>query len=81
VPDGQPAASLGECSRLIATAIVGHDAGDLDAKAAIMTDRGFEERDGAGLLLVGKHLTECEAGMIVDRNMSELPSRPDSTRA
>ncbi len=46
-----------------------------------MTDRGFEERDGAGLLLVGKHLTECEAGMIVDRNMSELPSRPDSTRA
>ncbi len=47
---------------------------DLDAEACVVGDGGFEEGDGALLLLVGHDLGEGDARSVVDADMDELPA-------
>jgi hypothetical protein len=72
--DDEVAASVTEGEGLVATAIVGHDAGDGDAKAFVVSHGCFEERNGTIGLLVGLDLGECDARVIVDTDVDELPA-------
>jgi uncharacterized protein YcfJ len=60
VLDFEQAERLAEAAGFVAGAVVGHDAGDGDAEAAIVAQRG-EEGGGAAGLLVGYDLAEGDA--------------------
>jgi hypothetical protein len=45
----------------------------LDTEAAIVSDRGLEESDGAGLVFVGEDLAEGQPRMVVDGASERLP--------
>ena len=74
VLDAQVPASVAEGEGLVATAVVGHDAGDGDAEAFVVSHGRLEEGNGAIGLLVGLDLGEGDAGMIVDADVDELPA-------
>jgi len=56
----------------VAGAVVGHDAGDLHAEAAVESDGLLEEGDFALLLLIPPDLGESQARCIVDGDVDEL---------
>ena len=74
VLDAQVPASVAECERLVATAIVGHHARDGDAEAFVIGYGRLEKGNGAVGRLVGLDLRERDAGMIVDADVDELPA-------
>jgi len=74
--DAKACASAGEVLCAIARAIVGHDAGDGDPERTIVVDGVVEEGDCTRRPLVGEDLSAGEAGMVVDRDVDELPSDP-----
>jgi len=74
VLDAELLAGVGEGTRTIATAVVGHDTLDGDAEAVEVGDRREEEVDRALLLLVGEDVGTGNAGMVVDGDVSELPA-------
>src|SRR5690606_7115222 len=74
VPEAEVGAGLPEGPGAIAGAVVGHDAGDGDAEAAVVGDGGLEEGNGALLLLVGQDLREGDARGVVDADVDELPA-------
>src|ERR1700692_4097164 len=74
--EAEPLAELAEGEGLVAGAVVGHDAFDLDAEAVVVGEGGLEEAGGASLLLVGHDLGEGDAGVVVDGDMDELPAEP-----
>ncbi len=63
-----------ECDRSVAASVIGHDAIDLDAEAFEVGHGGLEEGDGTLLLLVGEDVDAGDAGMVVDGDVSELPT-------
>ncbi len=58
----------------VAGSVVGHDALDLDAKALVIGDSGFEESDGAAAGLVGLDLGKGGARMVVYGDMHMVPA-------
>jgi hypothetical protein len=74
VLDIQIPASVTEGKGLIATAIVGHDAGDGNAEAFVVGHGRLEEGHRATGLLIGLDLGEGDPGMVVDADMDELPA-------
>ena len=65
-------AGLGEGFGAIAGAVVGHDAGDLYAEAAVASDGVLEKVDCALLLLISQDLGEGQARCVVDGDVDEL---------
>src|SRR5207237_10854292 len=59
---------------LVARAIVGHHRGDANAQPAQAAHGAVQEADGGAAALVGQHLTESEAGRVVDGHVRELPA-------
>ncbi len=47
VPEVEIPAGVAEGEGFVASAVVGHEAGDPDAEAFVVGERGFEEGDGA----------------------------------
>src|SRR5205807_509351 len=74
VSEAEIAAGVAEVEGLVARAVVGHHADDLDAEALVVADGGLKESDGALLFLVGHDLDEGDTGGIVDADMHELPA-------
>lgn len=74
VLDAQVPASVTEGVGFVTTAVVGHDAGDGDAEAFIVSHGGLEEGNGTLGLLVGLDLGERDAGVIVDADVDKLPA-------
>ena len=74
VLDAQLLASIAKGESFVAAAVVGHDAGDGDAEALIMSHSRLEKGNGAIGLLVGLDLGEGDAGMIVDADVDKLPA-------
>ena len=74
VPDAELLAGARESFGLVAASVVGHDALDSDAEAFEVGDGGEEEGDCALLLLVGEDVGAGDAGVIVDRDVGELPA-------
>ena len=72
--DAQVPASVAEGESLVATAIVGHDAGDRDAEALVISHSRLEKGNGAVRLLVGLDLGEGDTGMVVNADVDELPT-------
>lgn len=58
----------------IAASIVGHDALDRDAEAFEVGDCCDQECDGAVFCLVGENINAGDTRMVVDGDMSELPT-------
>lgn len=73
--EAQPIAGLGEGSRYVAGAVVGHDAGHGYAETLAIGDGCLEEGYSAPRLLAGLDLAEGDARCIVDADMDELPAR------
>ena len=74
VPEAEVAAGVAEVLRTVAGAVVGHDAGDLDAEAAVVGDGCPEEGGGALLPLVGQDAGEGDPRGVVDADVDELPA-------
>src|SRR5579862_2338855 len=74
VLEAEFAAGVAEVEGFVAGAVVGHDAGDVDAQASVVGHCGVEEGDGAFLFLVGHDLGEGDARGVVDADMDELPA-------
>ena len=74
VLDAQLLASIAKGESLVAAAVVGHDAGDGDAEAVIISHSRLEKGNGAIGLLIELDLGEGDAGMIVDTDVDELPA-------
>src|SRR5882757_3178288 len=72
--DAEVPASVTEGEGLVATTIVGHDAGDGDAEAFVVSHGRPEEGNGTIGLLVGLDLGESDARVIVDTDVDELPA-------
>ena len=72
VLEAELSARSGEGLGAVAGAVVGHDAGDLHAEAAVVSDGLLEEGDGALLFLIPPDLGEGHARCIVDRDVDEL---------
>jgi hypothetical protein len=68
------AAGAAELEIPVAGAVVGHDAGDGDAEAAVVGHGGFEEGGGALLLLVGHDLREGDMRGVINADMDKLPA-------
>ena len=68
------AASLSQEFRDVAGAIVGHDALDLDAQGAEVSQRGMKEFDGTVLTFIGHDAGEGDTGSIVDSDMDVFPA-------
>jgi hypothetical protein len=60
--DAQLLASIAKGESFVAAAVVGHNAGDSDAEAFIISHGRLEKRNGAVGLLVGLDLGEGNAG-------------------
>ena len=69
-------AALGEASRAVAGAVVGHHARDVDAKLVEGGDDGLEEVGDTGVGLVGIDLGAADAGVVVDADMHVVPAGP-----
>ena len=67
--------ALAKAKDVVAGAVVGHHPFDPDAEALVVGDGGFEEGNGAALLLVFPDLAEGNPRVIVDGDMGELPAR------
>jgi hypothetical protein len=74
VLDAEVAASVAEGERLIAAPIVGHDAGDGDAEAFVISHGRPEKGHGAVGGFVGLDLGEGDAGMVVNADVDEIPA-------
>ena len=74
VLDTQVPASVTKSEGFVTAAIVGHDAGDGDAEALVISHRCLEEKHGAFLFLVRQDLGEGDAGVIINTNVDELPA-------
>src|SRR5882757_1871613 len=72
--DAEIPTRIAEGEGFIATAIVGHDAGDGDAEAFVISYRRLEEGDGAIRFLVGFDFGESDPGVVVDTDVHELPA-------
>src|SRR5262249_57310169 len=72
VREAELPADFGEGLGTIAGAVVGHDACDVHAEAAVVSDGLLEEGDGALLFLITPDLGEGQARCVVDRNVDEL---------
>src|SRR6266550_4052067 len=59
--EAEIAAGVAEVEGLVARAVVGHHAGNLDAEALVVADSGLKEGDGALLFLVGHDLDKGDA--------------------
>jgi len=60
--------------REVRAAVVGEDALDLDAVAAVEGDRAVQERDRGCCFLVSEDLGVGEAAVVVDADVDELPA-------
>jgi hypothetical protein len=67
-------AGLGQVTGFITGAVAGHDAGDFDAQAFVISDRRFQELNGADGLFVRLDLGEGDARGVVDADMDEFPA-------
>src|SRR3981189_2203272 len=74
VLDAQVPASITKGEGFVTTAVVGHDAGDGDAEAFVVSHGRLEEGSGTIGFLVGLDLGERDAGVIVDADVDELPA-------
>src|SRR4029450_11386634 len=74
VAQAETFAGPSEGEGLVARAIVGHYALDLDTEAGVIGDRCLEEGDRAALLLVRHDLGEGDAGVIVDADVHVFPA-------
>ena len=72
----QACAALGEASRAVAGAVVGHQASDPQAKLAELGDGGLVEGDDTGAGFVGIHLNDVDARAVVDAHAHVLPAGP-----
>ena len=79
VLDAELLASAREGFRVVAAAIVGHDALDGDAEGFVVGDGGEQEGNGTLLFLIGEDIGKGDAGMIVDGDMDALPAGPLAT--
>src|SRR3989304_3922162 len=68
------AAGVAEVEGSVAGAVVGHDPFEGEGEALVVGEGGFEEGDGATLLLVGEDLREGQARGVVDADVDELPA-------
>ena len=69
-------AALGEASRAVAGAVVGHHASDPHAKLAEVGTGGLEEGGDTGAAFVGRDLGEADAGVVVDADVHVVPAGP-----
>src|SRR3954449_2840574 len=74
VLDAQVPASVTEGEGFVTTAVVGHDAGDGDTEAFVISHGRLEEGNGTIGLLIGLDLGKRDTGVIVDADMDELPA-------
>src|SRR3979411_1486698 len=74
VLDAQVPAGVTEGEGFVTTAVIGHDAGNGDAEAFVVSHGRLEEGSGTIGLLVGLDLGERDAGVIVDADVDELPA-------
>src|SRR4051812_37601035 len=74
VLNAQVSASVTEGEGFVTTAVVGHDAGDGDAEAFVVSHGRQEEGNGTLGRLVRLDLGERDAGVIVDADVDELPA-------
>ena len=79
VLETEPLAQPAESKGLVARAVVGHDALDLDAEAFVVGKSSLEECGGAASPLTVHHLGESDTGVVIDGDMDELPTRPFAT--
>ena len=73
--------ALGEASRAISGAVVGHHTRDVDAKLAEVGDDGSEEVRDTCAGLIGIDLGEADSGVVVDADMHVVPAGSSRTRA
>ena len=64
------------CDGDVGRAVVGEDRLDLDAVAAVESDRATEEGGSGRCFLVCEHLGISEAAVVVDGDVVVLPARP-----
>src|ERR1700710_2308751 len=74
VLDAEVPASVTEGEGFVTTAVVGHDAGDGDTEAFVISHGRLEEGNGTIGLLIGLDLGERDTGVIVDADVDELPA-------
>jgi len=74
VADAQLPAGVAEGEGFVATTVVGHDAGNGDAEALVVSHSGLKEGYGAFRRLVRQDLGKGDAGVIVDADVDELPA-------
>src|ERR1700739_4121080 len=79
--EAEALAEPAEGEGLIAGAVVGHDALDLDAEAFVVGESCLEEGGGAASPLAVHHLGKGDARSIVDGDVDELPARSFAARA
>ena len=77
--DPEIGASRCEDLCFVAGVVIGHDAGDGDAKALIVGEGGLEESDGAAGLLVGQDLGESAADTLAISRESKRAWRSRGT--
>ncbi len=58
----------------IATAVVGHDAGETDAQAAVVAQRLEQDLTSTGATLIGMQTAEGDSAGIIDGHMDEFPA-------
>ena len=69
---------ISEGKRLVAGAVVGHHALNLNAEAFVIVERRLEKGDGTAFLLAGHHLGEGDTGGIIDADMDIFPTGASS---
>ena len=67
-------AGIAEVEGFVTAAIVGHDAGNGDTEAFVISHCCLKERNGAFRFLIRQDLGEGDAGVIVNTNVDELPA-------
>ena len=68
-------ASLSELSGAVAGAVVREQGANSDAESSEELYRRVQELDGGFGFLIGQHLRECDAGVVIDGHMESLKTR------
>jgi putative transposase len=74
VLDAEPAQQLGEGPGLVSRAVVGHHSLDGHTELALVAQRRDQEVAGTATGLVGQHLAEPDAGVVINGHMQRLPA-------